>query len=251
MRRKVIAGNWKMNMLPNEAIKFIEDFAPLVKDSKAEVILCVPYTDLFYVLLNTQETNIKVGAQNMHFAESGAYTGEVSGKMLKSIGVEYVIIGHSERREYFAETDETVNKKLKAAFENGLKPIICVGEKLEQREAGIAEEIVTKQTVLALDGLSKEQVKNTIIAYEPIWAIGTGKTATSEDANNMIKAIRAKIAKVYGKDIAEEVIIQYGGSVKSSNATELFSTSDIDGGLVGGASLKPEEFAKIVNYDKQ
>ena len=251
MRRKVIAGNWKMNMLPNEAIKFIEDFAPLVKDSKAEVILCVPYTDLFYVLLNTQETHIKVGAQNMHFAESGAYTGEVSGKMLKSIGVEYVIIGHSERREYFAETDETVNKKLKAAFEYGLKPIVCVGEKLEQREAGIAEEIVTKQTVLALDGLSKEQVKNTIIAYEPIWAIGTGKTATSEDANNMIKAIRAKIAKVYGKDIAEEVIIQYGGSVKSSNATELFSTSDIDGGLVGGASLKPEEFAKIVNYDKQ
>ena len=251
MRRKVIAGNWKMNMLPNEAIKFIEDFAPLVKDSKAEVILCVPYTDLFYVLLNTQETNIKVGAQNMHFAESGAYTGEVSGKMLKSIGVEYVIIGHSERREYFAETDETVNKKLKAAFEYGLKPIVCVGEKLEQREAGIAEEIVTKQTVLALDGLIKEQVKNTIIAYEPIWAIGTGKTATSEDANNMIKAIRAKIAKVYGKDIAEEVIIQYGGSVKSSNATELFSTSDIDGGLVGGASLKPEEFAKIVNYDKQ
>ncbi len=251
MRKKVIAGNWKMNMLPNEAIKFIEDFAPLVKDSKAEVILCVPYTDLFYVLLNTQETNIKVGAQNMHFAESGAYTGEVSGKMLKSIGVEYVIIGHSERREYFAETDETVNKKLKAAFEYGLKPIVCVGEKLEQREAGIAEEIVTKQTVLALDGLSKEQVKNTIIAYEPIWAIGTGKTATSEDANNMIKAIRAKIAKVYGKDIAEEVIIQYGGSVKSSNATELFSTSDIDGGLVGGASLKPEEFAKIVNYDKQ
>lgn len=251
MRRKVIAGNWKMNMLPNEAIKFIEDFASLVKDSKAEVILCVPYTDLFYVLLNTQETNIKVGAQNMHFAESGAYTGEVSGKMLKSIGVEYVIIGHSERREYFAETDETVNKKLKAAFEYGLKPIVCVGEKLEQREAGIAEEIVTKQTVLALDGLSKEQVKNTIIAYEPIWAIGTGKTATSEDANNMIKAIRAKIAKVYGKDIAEEVIIQYGGSVKSSNAAELFSTSDIDGGLVGGASLKPEEFAKIVNYDKQ
>ena len=251
MRRKVIAGNWKMNMLPNEAIKFIEDFAPLVKDSKAEVILCVPYTDLFYVLLNTQETNIKVGAQNMHFAESGAYTGEVSGKMLKSIGVEYVIIGHSERREYFAETDENVNKKKKEAFEYGLKPIVCVGEKLEQREAGIAEEIVTKQTVLALDGLSKEQVKNTIIAYEPIWAIGTGKTATSEDANNMIKAIRAKIAKVYGKDIAEEVIIQYGGSVKSSNATELFSTSDIDGGLVGGASLKPEEFAKIVNYDKQ
>ena len=250
MRRKVIAGNWKMNMLPNEAIKFVEDFAPLVKDADAEVILCVPYTDLFYVLLNTQETNIKVGAQNMHFEESGAYTGEVSGKMLKSIGVEYVIIGHSERREYFAETDETVNKKLKAAFKYGLKPIVCVGEKLEQREAGEAEEVITKQTELALNGLSKDEVKETIIAYEPVWAIGTGKTATSEDANNAIKAIRAKIADIYGKDVAEEVIIQYGGSVKSSNAAELFSTSDIDGGLVGGASLKPEEFAKIVNYNK-
>ena len=251
MRRKVIAGNWKMNMLPNEAIKFIEEFAPLVKDTKAEVILCVPYVDLFYALLNAQETNIKIGAQNMHFEESGAYTGEISGKMLKSIGVEYVIIGHSERRQYFAETDETVNKKLKAAFEYGLKPIVCVGENLEQREKGLAEEIITKQTELALDGLSKGQVKNTIIAYEPIWAIGTGKTATSEDANNSVKAIREKIAKLYGKEVAEEVIIQYGGSVKSSNAAELFSTSDIDGGLVGGASLKPEEFAKIVNYDKQ
>ena len=251
MRRKVIAGNWKMNMLPNEAIKFIEEFAPLVKDTKAEVILCVPYIDLFYALLNVQETNIKIGAQNMHFEESGAYTGEVSGKMLKSIGVEYVIIGHSERRQYFSETDETVNKKIKAAFEYGLKPIVCVGENLEQREDGVAEEIITKQTELALDGLSKDQVKNTIIAYEPIWAIGTGKTATSEDANNSVKAIREKIAKLYGKEVAEEVIIQYGGSVKSSNAAELFSTSDIDGGLVGGASLKPEEFAKIVNYDKQ
>ncbi len=250
MRRKVIAGNWKMNMLPNEAIKFIEEFAPLVKDTKAEVILCVPYIDLFYALLNAQETNIKIGAQNMHFEESGAYTGEVSGKMLKSIGVEYVIIGHSERRQYFAETDETVNKKIKAAFEYGLKPIVCVGENLEQREKGVTEEIITKQTELALDGLSKDQVKNTIIAYEPIWAIGTGKTATSEDANNSVKAIREKIAKLYGKEVAEEVIIQYGGSVKSSNAAELFSTSDIDGGLVGGASLKPEEFAKIVNYDK-
>jgi triosephosphate isomerase len=194
-------------------------------------------------------TNIKIGAQNMHFEESGAYTGEVSGKMLKAIGVEYVIIGHSERREYFAETDETVNKKIKAAFENGLKPIVCVGEKLEQREAGTAEEIVTTQTKLALEGLTTEQIKNTIIAYEPIWAIGTGKTATSNDANDMCKAIREKIAKLYGKEVADEVIIQYGGSVKSSNAKELFTTSDIDGGLVGGASLKPDEFSKIVNYD--
>ena len=250
MRKKVIAGNWKMNMLPNEAIDYIQEFAPLVENSDAEVILCVPYTDLFYCLMNVQNTNIKIGAQNMHFEEKGAYTGEVSGKMLKSIGVEYVIIGHSERREYFAETDESVNKKIKIAFENELKPIVCVGEKLEQREQGIAEKIITEQTKLALEGLSKEQVKNTIIAYEPIWAIGTGKTATSEDANNSIKAIRNKIAEIYGADIAEEVIIQYGGSVKSSNAKELFTTSDIDGGLVGGASLKPDEFAKIVNYNK-
>lgn len=249
MRRKVIAGNWKMNMLPNEAIECIEKLAPLVKDSENEVILCVPYTDLFYALLTAQNTNIKIGAQNMHFEESGAYTGEVSGKMLKSINVEYVIIGHSERRQYFAETDETVNKKIKAAFKYGLKPIVCVGESLEQREAGNAKDVITTQTELALKGLSDEQVKNTIIAYEPIWAIGTGKTATSEDANNSIKWIRSKIEEIYGSDVAEEVIIQYGGSVKSSNAKELFETSDIDGGLVGGASLKAEEFAKIVNYN--
>lgn len=248
MRRKVIAGNWKMNMLPNEAIAFIDGLAPLVKNSDAEVILCVPYTDLFYSLLTAQNTNIKIGAQNMHWEESGAYTGEVSGKMLKSIGVEYVIIGHSERRQYFNETDETVNKKVKSAFANELKPIVCVGETLEQREAGKAEEIITAQTKIALDGLTEEQVESTIIAYEPIWAIGTGKTATAEDANNSIKAIRNEIAKNYGQNIADKVIIQYGGSVKASNAKELFSTSDIDGGLVGGASLKVEEFANIVNY---
>ena len=248
MRKKVIAVNWKMNMLPGEAIEFITELEPLVKDTKNEVILCVPYTDLFYALLTAQNTNIKIGAQNMHFEEKGAYTGEVSGKMLKSINVEYVIIGHSERRQYFNETDETVNKKIKAAFANGLKPIVCVGETLEQREAGKTVEIITKQTELALEGLTDEQVKNTIIAYEPIWAIGTGKTATSEDANNSIKEIRNKIADIYGKDVAEEVIIQYGGSVKSTNAKELFEMSDIDGGLVGGASLKAEEFSKIVNY---
>ncbi len=248
MRRKVIAGNWKMNMLPGEAIEFITELEPLVKDTKNEVILCVPYTDLFYALLTAQNTNIKIGAQNMHFEEKGAYTGEISGKMLKSINVEYVIIGHSERRQYFNETDETVNKKIKAAFANGLNPIVCVGETLEQREAGKTVEIITKQTELALEGLTNEQVKNTIIAYEPIWAIGTGKTATSEDANNSIKEIRNKIADIYGKDVAEEVIIQYGGSVKSTNAKELFEMSDIDGGLVGGASLKAEEFSKIINY---
>lgn len=247
MRKKVIAGNWKMNMLPNEAIAFIDEFIPLVKDTQNEVILCVPYTDLFYALLSAQNTNIKIGAQNMHWAEKGAYTGEVSAKMLKSIGVEYVIIGHSERRSYFNETDESVNKKIKAAFENELKPIVCVGETLEEREAGKTADIITNQTRLALSGLTDEQIKNTIIAYEPIWAIGTGKTATSEDANNSIKEIRKEIEKIYGKEVAECVIIQYGGSVKSSNAKELFSTSDIDGGLVGGASLVPDEFAKIVN----
>lgn len=250
MRKKVIAGNWKMNMLPDQTIKFIDEISPLVKDTKNEVILCVPYTDLFYALLTAQNTNIKIGAQNMHWEENGAYTGEVSGKMLKVIGVEYVIIGHSERRGYFAETDETVNKKIKAAFANELKPIVCVGETLSQREEGKTEEIITNQTRLALEGLSNEQVKNTIIAYEPIWAIGTGKTATSEDANNSIKAIRKEIEDIYGKEVSEEVIIQYGGSVKSTNAKELFETSDIDGGLVGGASLKVDEFSKIVNYDK-
>ena len=250
MRRKVIAGNWKMNMLPNEAIEFITELTPLVKDTENEVIICVPYTDLFYALLTAQETNIHIGAQNMHWEEKGAYTGEVSGPMLSSIRVEYVIIGHSERRAYFGETDETVNKKIKSAFANNLKPIVCVGESLEQREAGKTEEIITKQVQLALEGLTSEQVKNTIIAYEPIWAIGTGKTATSEDANNSIKSIRNKIASIYGKEVAEEVVIQYGGSVKASNAKELFETSDIDGALVGGASLKVEEFSKIVNFNK-
>ncbi len=248
MRRKVIAGNWKMNKLPNEAIDFIQKLEPLVNNTKNEVILCVPYTDLFYCLLNAQGTNIKIGAQNMHFEEKGAFTGEVSGSMLKSIGVEYVIIGHSERRQYFNETDSSVNKKIKAAFANELKPIVCVGESLEQREQDSTIDVITTQTKLALEGLTDEQVKNTIIAYEPIWAIGTGKTATADDANDAIKAIREEIEKNYGQNVAQEVIIQYGGSVKSSNAKELFEMSDIDGGLVGGASLDAEEFSKIVNY---
>lgn len=250
MRRKVMAGNWKMNMLPNEAIQFISELEPLVKNTENEVVLCVPYTDLFYALLHAQNTNIKIGAQNMHWEEKGAYTGEVSGQMLKCIGVEYVIIGHSERRQYFAETDETVNKKIKSAFVSGLKPIVCVGETLEQREAGEAMQVITTQTKLALEGLSTEQIENTIIAYEPIWAIGTGKTATSEDANNAIKEIRNEIKKLYGEDVSEKVIIQYGGSVKPENAKELFETSDIDGALIGGASLKVADFEKIVNYNK-
>ena len=250
MRRKVIAGNWKMNMLPNEAMEMISKLAPLVKETENEVVICAPYIDLFYSLLAAQDTNIKIGAQNMHFEEKGAYTGEVSGKMLKSIGVEYVIIGHSERRQYFAETDETVNKKVKAAFLNGLKPIVCVGETLEQRESGNAFDIITNQTKEALDGLTNEQVENTIIAYEPIWAIGTGKTASKEDANEACKKIRDEISKIYGQNVAERVIIQYGGSMKPENAKELLEMSDIDGGLIGGASLKAETFEKIVNYNK-
>ena len=225
-----------MNKLPNEAINFIDRLTPLVKDTENEVVVCVPYTDLFYALLTAQGTNIKIGAQNMHFEEKGAYTGEVSASMLKSIGVEYVIIGHSERRQYFNETDETVNKKIKAAFVHELKPIVCVGETLEQREAGKAVEVITTQTEKALEGLTEKQVENTIIAYEPIWAIGTGKTATSEDANNAIKSIRDKICQIYGQNVGKSIIIQYGGSVKSTNCKELFTDS--------------EEFAKIVNYNK-
>jgi len=250
MRKKIIAGNWKMNKLPNEAIAFFEEVTPLVKDTKNEVIICAPYTDLFYALLSAQNTNIKIGAQNMHWEEQGAYTGEVSPQMLKSIGVEYVIIGHSERREYFAETDETVNKKLKAALENELKPIVCVGETLTQREGGETTTIITNQINLGLKGLTDEQIENTIIAYEPIWAIGTGKTATAEEANETIKVIRSEIAKMYDDEKAEKVEILYGGSVKASNSNELFNMSDIDGGLVGGASLEANEFSKIVNYDE-
>ena len=247
MRKKVIAGNWKMNKLPNETITFFEELAPLVENTKNEVIICAPYTDLFYAILSAQNTNIKIGAQNMHWEEKGAYTGEVSPQMLKSIGVEYVIIGHSERRQYFAETDETVNKKVKAAHNVGLKPIVCVGETLSQRESGKAKEIVTNQIKSGLKDLTKNEIMSTIVAYEPIWAIGTGKTATKEDANETIKWIREELENIYGRENADKVIIQYGGSVKSENAKELFEMSDIDGGLVGGASLKPDEFAKIVN----
>ncbi len=237
MRRKVIAGNWKMNMLPNEAMNFINGLEPRVKNINCEIILCVPYTDLFYSLLT---------AQNMHWEEKGAYTGEIAPQMLKCINVEYVIIGHSERRAYFAETDEIVNKKVKSALNHELKPILCVGETLKQRELGLAEEVITQQTELALDGLKKEEVENVIIAYEPIWAIGTGKVATKEDANEAIKQIRNKIASLYGEVVAQNVTILYGGSVNSQNAKELFSTSDIDGALVGGASLKVDEFEAII-----
>lgn len=236
-----------MNMLPNEAMNFINALAGMQGQEKTcDVILCVPYTDLFYSLLTAQNTAIKIGAQNMHWEEKGAYTGEIAPEMLRCINVEYVIIGHSERRQYFAETDETVNKKVKAALAHELTPILCVGETLKQREIGLAEEVITKQVELALEGLTAKQVEEVIVAYEPIWAIGTGKVATKEDANDAIKQIRNKIADLYGEETAQNVTILYGGSVNAQNAKELFSTSDIDGGLVGGASLKVDEFETII-----
>ena len=250
MRRKVIAGNWKMNMTPSQAVKLVTELRPNVNNPDVDVVFCVPSIDIVPVVEAVKGSNIHIGAENVYYQEKGAFTGELSPEMLVDAGVSHVIIGHSERRQYFAETDETVNKKVKAAHKYGLKPIVCVGETLEQKEAGETTNVITTQTRLALEGLSKEQVEGTIIAYEPIWAIGTGKTATSEDANNSIKEIRKEIAKNYGQEVADRVIIQYGGSVKSGNAKELFTTSDIDGGLVGGASLKADEFAKIVNFDK-
>lgn len=248
MRRKVIAGNWKMNKSPKDVEEFMERFPGLVSDTENEVILCVPFIDLCKAVKLSKGTNVKIGAQNMHFKDSGAYTGEISPKMLNDLNIEYVIIGHSERREYFNETDETVNLKIKAALTHDLKPIVCVGETLEQREAGITKEFVTGQVRNALKEITEDELKKIIIAYEPIWAIGTGKTASKEDANEVCKWIREELRALYG-DVADEIIIQYGGSVKSSNAKDLFEMSDIDGGLVGGASLEPEEFSKIVKYN--
>jgi triosephosphate isomerase len=248
MRRPIIAGNWKMNKTPEEASAMIKELAPLVKDSDAEVVICAPFTALQAVKEAADGTNIKVGAQNMHWEENGAFTGEVSPVMLKALDIEYVIIGHSERREYFAETDETVNKKVHSAFAHGLTPIICVGETLEQREQGVTRSLVEGQTREALKGLTVENVKACVIAYEPIWAIGTGKTATSEDANQVIGYIRNTVADIFGQDAADVIRIQYGGSMKPENAAELMAMPEIDGGLVGGASLKAQDFAKIVNY---
>ena len=250
MRKPIIAGNWKMHKTIAEALEFVEKIKAEVAGTDVETVICAPFTQLKDIKQAVKDTNIKVGAQNMHYEEKGAFTGEISAAMLKELMVDYVIIGHSERRQYFAETDETVNKKVKSALAVGLKPIICVGETLEQRESGQTEAIVTSQIEKALEGVSTEDLEKIIVAYEPIWAIGTGKTATKEDANNTIMEIRKKIAEIYGQNKANGVIIQYGGSVKSSNAKELFEMSDIDGGLVGGASLKPDEFSKIVNYNK-
>ena len=247
MRKIVAAGNWKMNKTPAQTVELINELKPLVKDAKNDCIICVPYTSLYTAVEACKGTNIKVGAQNMYFEESGAFTGEIAPSMLTEMGVEYVVIGHSERRQYFAETDETVNLKVKKAFEHKLIPIICVGESLEQREQGITFELVSMQTKIALLGLDKEDVKKAIIAYEPIWAIGTGKTATSEQAQEVCAKIRETVAEVYGADVADVITIQYGGSVNAKNAAELFAKPDIDGGLVGGASLKAEDFSVITN----
>ncbi len=246
LRNAVIAGNWKMNKTPAETTALINEIAPLVKDAECDVVVCVPYVDLHNALEATKGTNIKVGAENCHFEASGAYTGEISAPMLKEMGVEYVIIGHSERRTYFGETDVTVNKRTLAALNNGLKAIVCVGEYLEQREQGITKELVAMQTKIALNNVTSEQLKNVIIAYEPVWAIGTGRTATAEQANEVCAVIRDAIADLYGRDAAEATTIQYGGSMNAGNAAELLAQPDVDGGLIGGASLKAEDFSIIV-----
>lgn len=247
MRRKIIAGNWKMNKTPSEAVALINELKPLVATKDADVVFCVPFVSLIPAVEAVKGTNIKIGAQNMYFEESGAYTGEVSPAMLTDIGVKYVIIGHSERRQYFAETDETVNKKVLKAFEHGLTPIVCCGESLTQREQGITIDFVRQQVKIAFLGVTADQAKTAVIAYEPIWAIGTGKVATTEQAEEVCGAIRACIAEIYDVATAAAIRIQYGGSVTAASAADLFSQKDIDGGLVGGASLKAD-FGKIVNY---
>ena len=245
-RQAVIAGNWKMNKTRPEAKALIEELKPLVKDADCGVVICVPYTNLETALEATKGSNIKVGAENCHWAKSGAFTGEISADMLAEMGVEYVVIGHSERRQYFGETDKTVNQRVRAALDAGLKVILCVGELLEQREQGITEEICGMQTKVALGGVSKEELSRIIIAYEPIWAIGTGKTATAEQAQEVCEGIRAVIRGIYGARPARAVSILYGGSMNAKNAQELLARPDIDGGLIGGASLKAEDFSIIV-----
>ena len=246
-RRKIVAGNWKMNKTPSEAVALVEELKPLVASDDVDVVFCVPAIDIIPAVEAVKGSNIAIGAENMYFEESGAYTGEIAPNMLVDAGVKYVIIGHSERREYFAETDETVNKKVLKAFEHGLTPIICCGESLTQREQGITIDWIRQQIKIAFLNVTAEQAKTAVIAYEPIWAIGTGKVATSEQAQEVCAAIRACIAEIYDEATAEAIRIQYGGSVSASSAPELFAMADIDGGLVGGASLKAD-FGKIVNY---
>lgn len=248
MRKPFIAGNWKMFKTTKEAVAFADEFKKLYHDSDVTAAICAPFTQLAALKEAFGDCGVKVGAQNMHFEESGAFTGEIAPAMLTEIGVDYVIIGHSERRQYFAETDETVNKKVKKAFEHGLVPIMCVGEVLEQRDAGQAYDVVKTQVEGGIKDLSAEQMKQLVIAYEPVWAIGTGRTATPEQAQEMCAYIRQVIEGLYGSEVSEEVIIQYGGSVKPNNASELMNMEDIDGALVGGASLKPEDFIQIVEF---
>lgn len=246
-RRKIIAGNWKMNKTPSETTALINELKPLVANDEVDVVFCVPAIDIIPAIEAAKGSNIQIGAENMYYEENGAYTGEIAPNMLTDVGVKYVIIGHSERREYFAETDETVNKKVLKAFEHGITPIICCGETLTQREQGITIDFIRTQIKIAFQNVSAANAANAVIAYEPIWAIGTGKTATTAQAEEVCKAIRECIKEVYGSDVAEKIRIQYGGSVNAGNAAELFAEADIDGGLVGGASLKPD-FGKIVNY---
>ena len=245
-RKAIIAGNWKMNKTPKEAKELLTAIAPLVADADCEVIACVPYVDLAVALEATAGTNVKIGAENCHWAESGAFTGEISTGMLKEIGVEYVVLGHSERRQYFGETDETVNKRTKAALAAGLNPIVCVGELLWERECNITEEVIARQIKLDLYNVSAEDVKKVVIAYEPVWAIGTGKTATSAQAQEVCSFIRATLAKLYSKEVADAVTIQYGGSMNPGNAAELVAQPDVDGGLIGGASLKAADFGVLL-----
>ena len=250
MRTPIIAGTWKMNKTPAEATQLIQELKPLVKDAKSTVVVCVPALCVHAAKQAARGSKIKVGVQNMHWAASGAYTGELSADMCKACGVDYVIVGHSERRQYFGETDETVNKRALAVVRAGMTPIICVGERKEQREAGYTDALVEYQTLIALTGMTADEVKKVVIAYEPVWAIGTGLTATDEQANETIGVIRAALARKYGKRVADKVRIQYGGSMKPSNVDGLMKQPEIDGGLIGGASLKAEDFARIVNYQE-
>ncbi len=247
MRKKIIAGNWKMNKNHKEAVELINTLKSGIDTDKSDVVVCVPFVDLMSVSEAIKGTNINLGAQNMHFEESGAYTGEIAPSMLKELGVKYVIIGHSERRAYFGETDEIVNKKIKKALEHDIIPILCVGESLEERELNITIELVRMQVKKAFANISKEDAKKVVIAYEPIWAIGTGKVATKEQAEEVCAEVRKVIAEIYGQDVSDVIRIQYGGSVTGDSANELFNMPNIDGGLVGGASLK-EDFIKVVNY---
>lgn len=247
LRKAVIAGNWKMNKTPAEAKKLIEEIAPLVKDAACDVIACTPFVALQSAMQAAEGTNIKIGAENCHWEKSGAYTGEISADMLAAMGIEYVIIGHSERRTYFGETDVTVQKRTRAAIDAGLTVILCVGEYLEQREQGITSELVRLQTKIALGGVSAAELQKVIIAYEPVWAIGTGKTATAEQANEVCAVIRDVICELYGKTAADSITIQYGGSMNAANAEELVAQPDVDGGLIGGASLSASDFAAIID----